>query len=71
MSVRLILYVSVYIMSESAPGLGLTEGNVRRISSSAQRKVCSSIAIMSHAVISPQTLTHFSQYFTGLHNLAP
>jgi hypothetical protein len=70
-SIRLSFCVSVYITDLKTPPIRLDEGNIRRIDSTAHRKACSSIAILSPAANSPQTHTHFSQYFTGLHNLAP
>jgi hypothetical protein len=53
------------------PTSGLTEENIRQIDGTARRNACSGIGIFGPAAISPQTHTHFSRYFTGLHNFTP
>jgi hypothetical protein len=64
-------HVSVYITAEKYAISGLTEANIRRISSNARRKARSGTAIFGSAPISPQTHAHSSQYFTALRNLTP
>jgi hypothetical protein len=70
-STRLSFYVSVYIIISKHPTSGLAEENIRPIDCSTRRKACCSITILGAVSISPQTLAHFSQYFTGLHNFTP
>jgi hypothetical protein len=70
-SIRLSFSVSVYIVILKHPRMRLD-----RREQSADKQLRPPEVLLQHrnlgaAAISPQTYTHFSQYFTGLHNLAP
>jgi hypothetical protein len=58
-------------MKLKLPVLNLTAENIRHDKRLDPLEALPNTAILGPAVISPQTHTHFSRYFTGLHNFTP